>query len=171
MRPAGVDCSMRNWFRDGFYVGLGLALVFSLYLMRLWGAEHQVQLHSDHLLRAVEDKNWSKFATFVGEDYQDQWGQDHALVLERTRDVFRYVRGIRLVPSNALVQAGGGQATWQAKITIEGDNSELAALMKERVNPLPTPFTLEWRNQSWKPWDWKLVRVSNAGLEIPAGFE
>ena len=29
------------------------------------------------------------------------------------------------------------------------------------------PFELEWRRQSAKPWDWKLVRVSNASLEIP----
>jgi hypothetical protein len=168
---AALHCKMRNWFRDGFYLGLGLALVLSIYLLRLWGAEHQVRLHSEHLIRAIENKSWPKFATFIADDYQDQWGQDHAQVLERTRDVFRYVRGIRLVPGYAMVQAGDGKATWQAKITLEGGDNELGAMIKERVNPLPTPFTFEWRKRSWKPWDWKLVRVSNPGLEIPAGFE
>jgi hypothetical protein len=161
---------MRNWFRDGFYVGLGLAFALSIYLTWLWGAEHQVRMHSDHLLRSLENKSWPTFATFIADDYQDQWGQDRALVQERTRDVFRYVRGIHIVPGYAMVETGNGKATWQAKITIEGDNSELAALLKERVNQLTTPFTLEWRKRTWKPWDWKLVRVTNSGLEIPAGF-
>jgi hypothetical protein len=162
---------MRNWFRDGFYAGVGLALALSLYLMWLWGAEHQVRMHSNHILSAVESKSWPKFATFIADDYEDQWGQDHALVLERTRDVFRYVRAIRIVPGYAIVQTGDGHATWQAKITIEGGDNELTSMIKERVNPLTTPFLLEWRKRSWKPWDWKLVRVSNSGLEIPAGFE
>jgi hypothetical protein len=148
-----------------------VALALSIYLMWLWATEHQVRLHSNHLLAAIESKSWPKFADSLADDYQDQWGQDHALALDRTRNVFRYVRGIHIVPGYAIVQTGDGKATWQAKITVEGGDTELGALIKERVNPLTTPFTLEWRKQSWKPWDWKLVRVSNPGLEIPAGFE
>jgi hypothetical protein len=162
---------MRNWFRDSFYAGAGLAFVTGIFLMWLWSAEHQVRLHSDHFLAAIENKNWPKFATFIADDYHDQWNQDHAIVLQRTREVFRYLRGIRIVPHQVIVMTGGGKGTWQAKIILEGDESELAQLVKERVNPLTTPFVLEWRRVSGKPWDWKLVRVENAGLEIPAGFE
>lgn len=162
---------MAGWFRNGFYLGVALALALSLYLMWLWGAEHQVRLHSDHMLSVIESKSWPKFATFIADDYEDQWGQNHAIVLERTRDLFRYVRGVYLVPGYAIVQLDDGRATWQAKITVEGGADELAAFLKDRVNPLTTPFTLEWRQRSWKPWDWKLVRVSNSGLEIPAGFQ
>ncbi len=44
-------------------------------------------------------------------------------------------------------------------------------MVKERVNVLETPFELRWQQQSGKPWDWKLVRVMNAGLEATAdGF-
>ncbi len=48
------------------------------------------------------------------------------------------------------------------------DGSADLELLDERVNKLPTPFELEWHHLSWKPWDWKLVRVSNASFEIPA---
>jgi hypothetical protein len=41
-------------------------------------------------------------------------------------------------------------------------------VLDQRVNKLPTPFELEWHRLSGKPWDWKLVRVSNSGFEIPA---
>ena len=62
-------------------------------------------------------------------------------------------------------------ATWIAKITVEGAEGEVMAEVKERVNSLATPFELEWRRVSAKPWDWKLTRVSNPDLQIPAGFE
>ena len=166
-----LHLKMRNWFRDVFYAGAGLAVVLGIYLMWLWGAEHQVRLHSDHLFRAMQSKSWLKFDSFVSDDYHDQWGQDHALVAERTREVFRYFRSLRIAPGYAIVRAGDGRASWQAKITIEGDDNELAALVKDRVNLLTTPFTLEWRRVSGKPWDWKLVRVGNPALELPTRFE
>jgi hypothetical protein len=40
-------------------------------------------------------------------------------------------------------------------------------LLEERVNRLSTPFELEWHHVSEKPWDWKLVRVSNPAFQIP----
>ena len=47
-----------------------------------------------------------------------------------------------------------------------------AAFLSQRVREAITkPFELEWRRTSAKPWDWKLARVSNPDLEIPAGFE
>src|SRR4051794_14869508 len=162
---------MRSWFREGFYVGLGLALVLATYLIWLWGAEHQVRLHTDHLLKAIETKSWSSFAEFVGDDYHDQWNEDRALVLERTRAVFTYLRGVHLQVIDPSVQRENRVAKWQANIRVETSDNEFGALVKERVNSLSTPFTLEWRRVSSKPWDWKLVRVSNPSLEIPAGFD
>ncbi len=120
---------------------------------------------------AVERKNWSHAADFIGNDYQDQWGDDRARVLERAREFFRYLRGFRVNFSTATVNVDHRRATWIAKITIEGAEGEVMAEVKERVNSLATPFELEWRRVSAKPWDWKLVRVSNPDLEIPAGFE
>jgi hypothetical protein len=40
--------------------------------------------------------------------------------------------------------------------------------LDQKINKLPTPFQLEWRQFSGKPWDWKLVAVSNPAFEIPA---
>jgi hypothetical protein len=171
MTAEGLHSGMRILFRDAFWGAAGVGLALGIYLMWLWGAEHQVRLHTDHLLKAIETRNWSGFAAFIADDYHDQWGQDRETVLARTRGVFGYLRGIRIVPNLPIVQTGGGKATWQAKISIEGNENELAGLVKERVNSLTTPFTLEFRRISGKPWDWKLVRVSNPGLEIPAGFE
>jgi hypothetical protein len=157
---------MRIWFRDGFYVGLALALLLGIYLIWLWGAEHQVRRHTDNLLVALEHKDWKRFATFISADYRDQWGHDREAVSEKTRLVFSYVRGARVVPGFATVQIDGTRGWWHAQIRIEGEG-EMTELLKERVNSLATPFELEWHRMSSKPWDWKLVRVTNPSLEIP----
>ena len=170
-RSLTID-AMRSWFREGFYGGLAIALLTGLFLFWLWRSEHQVKRHSENLLYAAEKKNWIRFAEFIGNDYEDQWGNDRALVLERTRELFGYLRSVELNADLALVWIDDkGIGHWQAKIRIDGTDSEAMTLLKERINSLNTPFQLQWRRMSAKPWDWKLVRVSNAELEIPREFQ
>jgi hypothetical protein len=158
---------VRSWFREAFYGGLTAALVIGLFLIWLWRPEHQLQRHSENLLHAIEKKDWARFVSFLGSDYQDQWGNDRALVLERTREVFRYVRTVRITAPNPTLWTVNQSGYWKARIIIDGDNGEVMALVKERVNSLTAPFQFEWHRMSTKPWDWKLVRVSNAELKIP----
>jgi len=166
-KVAGVP----SWFRQGFYGGLGLALLIGLFLIWLWQPERQVNRHTENFLRTIEKRNWTGVADFVGNDYQDQWGDDRARVLERMQKVLRYLRRIRIDVTNAAVRIDSQRGYWNGKIIIDGDQGEVMALIKERVNSLATPFELEWRRQSAKPWDWKLVRVSNASLEIPEALQ
>jgi hypothetical protein len=158
-------------FREQFYVGLTVVLALALLLIWLWQPQHQVRLHSENLLHALENHNWRRFADMVAEDYQDTWGNDRARVLEKTRGVFGYLQNARFSVTDAAVTTNDGNGSWLARITIEGDNNELMAMIKERVNTLPTPFQLEWKKMSAKPWDWKLVRVTNESLVIPAEYE
>lgn len=157
---------MRDWRREGFYAGLGLALAIGLFLMWLWGPVHQVRLHSQNLLRAIERKNWVRAEEFIAPDYQDQWHNDRALLLERTREVFHYLRNVRLMVSEPAVEIGDGSIHWRSRISVSGDPGELMTAIQERVNSLSSPFDLEWRHASGKPWDWKLVRVTNPALAI-----
>src|SRR5256885_11870206 len=73
---------MRTDFRIGFFVGIAATLAISVYCYELWQQERQVLRHSENLFRRIEDKNWSVLAEMIASDYQDQWGNDRALVLE-----------------------------------------------------------------------------------------
>ena len=53
--------------------------------MQLWSATNQVRLHSEHLLRQIENRKWAAAAEFVAADYRDDWGDDRALLLQRLR--------------------------------------------------------------------------------------
>ncbi len=155
-------------FRGGFYAGLAVAFCIALYLVWLWQPERQVQRHTENFFHAIEHKNWAAAADFIGSDYQDQWGDDRARVLERMREGFRYLRGPRLIAPNPNVQVKTRRAVWSSKIMVYSTDDEAMEFLDERVNSLPTPFEFEWHRLSGKPWDWKLARVSNSAFEIPA---
>jgi hypothetical protein len=156
-----------GWFREGFYLGSSLALVTGLFLLWLWRPERQVRFHSEHLLHAIEQKSWSGVTDFIADDYRDQWGNDRTRLRERMREVLRYLRGLHIEPSNVNVRVDRRRGYWTAKITIDGEQGEVTEL----VNSLGTPFQLEWRRRSGKPWAWKLVGITNSSLELPAGFD
>ena len=155
-------------FRGGFYGGLAVALCIGLYLIWLWRPERQIRLHTKNFFDAIEHYDWMAAADFLGNDYQDQWGDDKTRLLERMREGFRWVRGARIIAPNPSVLIETRRAVWAGKITVYSSDDGVMELLDERVNKLPTPFELEWHRLSGKPWDWKLVRVSNSTFELPA---
>ena len=158
-------------FRNGLYAGLLGAVGLGLYLFQLWAPEHQIRLHSAHLLAALEANAWPAATEFLDVSYEDQWGHDPALLITRLRQVLPYARHLRLTAHEIIVRAGQGLGEWRARVTVEADPNEVTALIKERINPLPEPFALQWRQNSKKPWDWKLTRVTNPALELTSeGF-
>ena len=152
-------------FRNGVYAGLLIALITGIYLIRLWQPERQVELHSTHLLAHIEGKKWKRAGEFIADDYQDQWGHDRAVVLERLREVLRALPNAQIAAAGQIVRAEDGRGEWIAKITVNG-TGEYAELIKARVNSLEAPFELEWRRGVTWPWDWKLISVRNPALEI-----
>lgn len=160
VRPVGSN------FRYGFYAGILLTVFLGTYLARLWQPHRQVQLHSAHLISQIEKRNWSTVASFIGTDYRDQWGDDRRLVLERLREVFRGPGDVNITANNEVIRSEGKDGWWTAKVTIK-TGGPFGADIEERINSLSAPFELEWHRQSSRPWDWKLIRVTNPALKIP----
>ena len=125
-------------------------------------------MHTKNFFHAIDNRNWDAVADFINGDYQDQWGDDRARLLGRMREGFRWIRGSKIMAPDAIVNTEGRSAIWIGKIKVFSSDDSVAEALDERVNKLPTPFQLEWHRLSRKPWDWKLVRVSNSGFEIPA---
>jgi hypothetical protein len=152
-------------FRTGFYAGLVVAVIWGVYLARLWQGQRQVELHGAHLLTQIEKRNWKAVGEFIGDGYKDQWGHDRASLVERLREVFRALPNARIEPNSVSVQTNNGRGTWTARVTVKS-TGEFADYVTNRVNSLETPFQLEWQRGATWPWDWKLVEVRNPGLDI-----
>jgi hypothetical protein len=153
-------------FRNGFYAGLVLAAFWGIYLFRLWQPERQIELHNLHLLQQIEKHKWKAVGEFIGEAYQDRWGNDRARLLERLPQVFGALGKTRIESSAVVIRREEGHGYWTAKIAIKG-TGELADFIQSRVNSLESPFEFEWKRGATWPWDWKLVAVRNSALEIP----
>jgi hypothetical protein len=154
-------------FHRGFIVGIVVLVSLAIYLVWLYRPEHQVRLHTENFLHAIDGRNWELVASFIADDYHDQWDNDRIRVVERMREAFRWVHGSRVTVPNAAVQVDMPRAIWTGKILIYSNDDGIMEVLDERINKLPTPFELEWRRFSGKPWDWKLARVSNPGFQIP----
>ena len=154
--------------RGAFIGGTALLVSVGVYLFWLWRPEHQVRLHTENFFHAIDGRNWETVADFIGGDYHDQWDNDRARLLERIREGFRWVRGSRITAANLSVQVETSRAIWIGKIVVYSSDDGVMEVLDERVNKLPAPFEFEWRRISGKPWDWKLVRVSNPAFQIPA---
>lgn len=159
---------MSSTFRNSFLAGLLVAFIVGIWLSQLWGAENQVRLHSEHLVQKVERRSWGAVGDFLAADYHDEWGDDRAQLLERLRLVGRLLFDLTITISDERTQVNSAAATWSARVHLDG-RGEAASEIDRRVNSLTTPFVLHWRRESWKPWDWKLVKVANETLEIPSG--
>ncbi len=154
-------------FRGAFIGGTALAVSIGVYLIWLWRPEHQVRLHTENFFHAIDGRNWETVAGFVGKDYHDQWDDDRTRLLERMREGFRWVRGSRITAANSSVRVETPRAIWIGKIAVYSSDEGVMEVLDERVNKLPAPFEFEWRRVSGKPWDWKLVQVSNPSFQIP----
>src|SRR6187402_963441 len=100
-------------FRYGFYAGLLVAVIAAIWLATLWRPERQIRLHTTHLFTQIEKKNWRTVGDFFGDDYQDRWGNNRGLALERIRAVFRFLPNARIEESGAQVRTVNRQGYWQ----------------------------------------------------------
>lgn len=155
-------------FRYSFYAGLILALIIGVYLTRLWGAENQVRLHTEHFLSQIEERDWAGAGEFLAANYRDDWGDDRQLMINRLRFGLRFFNTLTITAKEMRIQVEESGAIWSARVQIAGAGSDVVPQALEEINRLTTPFELRWQKQSWKPWDWKLGKVSNSELQLPA---
>jgi hypothetical protein len=153
-------------FGNGFIGGALLALALGVYLSWLWQSDHQVELHSAHLLQKIEKRDWAGIESAIGQEYRDDWGDDRERLLERLREVLRFTRDMRIHAVAPDVSSIGRDGRWTARVQIEGEDNEVMIEIKQRINSLSAPFELQWRRQSARPWDWKLIGVRNRDLVL-----
>lgn len=150
----------------------GVALALALAAAWLWQPERQVRRQTGHLLRAVEKRDWDQMQEFLADNYADRWGHDKEFVRREMREVFRQFLFLTVQNETLSCQIEGPIGTTQTCVKILGSGGPVAQMVIEKVNELREPFTFSWAKQSWKPWDWRLIRIEQAelNLEMPATF-
>jgi hypothetical protein len=153
-------------------LNIAIALVV-LFIAGLWFCQpaRQVRRHNEKLLEAVERKDWKELSELMAADYSDRWGHDKATIIERSKMVFAQFIAMEVKAIDPVVEEANGQGVVRARITLAGSGGPLAEAAIQKAAALQQPFVLEWRQASWKPWDWVLVRVDQPELEINGAFD
>jgi hypothetical protein len=141
-------------------------LALALYAAWLWQPERQVRLHTAHFLKAVERRNWDGVQGFVSDKYSDRWGHDKEIVVREAREVFRQFVLLTVQNETVACDVAAGTGIAHTRVKLAGNGGPLAQFAVEKVNRLREPFVFEWRSMSWKPWDWRLVRVDHPELDL-----
>lgn len=147
-----------------------LAVVATLFrCLWLWQPERQLLLHQQHLLRAVEDRDWGRIEAALDAGYGDRWGHTRATALRDGREWLRQFFALTVVPGNvtARVTPGGGMVA--ETLVFDGTGTPLAQMGREEANALRAPFVFEWKHAGWRPWAWTLVRMDQPELQLRDG--
>jgi hypothetical protein len=152
--------------RNTLFGGASLLLAWVIFLIWLWRPEHQVRLHQRHLFAALEDRNWDRIRSLMSDNYSDRWRHDKEFVLREAREVFRQFIVLQVTGEILEVMMEEGAGDVSSTLEMKGKGGPVAEFAMSRVNALRRPWAFRWEKQSWKPWDWVLVRVDHPDLDI-----
>ena len=148
-------------------IGIGVVLIgIVAFCFLLWQPDRQIRRHHELLLEAVGDRRFGRVEEFLAEDYSDPWNESGKVALKRLREVLRQYFTLTLWEERIGLEVHDGTGTVSAHVRVDGRGTALAEVATKRVNELSEPFLFRWRKESWKPWDWKLVRVENPDLRL-----
>lgn len=146
--------------------GVALAAVL-FFLIALWSPARQVRLHQEGLLDAISDRDWKRLGPFIADDYSDRWGHDKGNVLETAGVAFGQFVFLKITLEDPAVNVTGEAGRVISRLNVGGKGGPLAEAVIAAAGDLREPFTFDWQQRSWKPWDWTLVRMEQRELRIP----
>jgi hypothetical protein len=145
----------------------GVLLIAALWLRWWLQPERQIPRAQARLLSAIGRRDFAAMEALLAADYRDRWRQDRATVAERSREVFGQFAMLTIEREARGLRAEARSFFLTEKVTLKGIGGPLAMAARDAVNALREPFVTEWRQRSWKPWDWELKSVAQPELELP----
>ena len=152
-----------------------LAATISLWLAWRWQPDVAARHRFEALLRATEDRDFDDLEELFDPAYADRWGMDRTTVLREGREVLRQFFALSIAPDPAppAVRPGAGprERVIETRLRIDGTGTPIAELAKSEVNRIDTAWVFTLRRADWKPWNWRLVRLDNPGIDLSRHIE
>ena len=163
-------CTM-NWKLVFKWAGIALAAWLAWWAVDTFAASERTQMlrQQAKFVEALENRRWSRIATFVSEDYMDEWGQDKALVQETMKQL---IGGFFLLSiESTLVDAPvvTGQGFVKARLKLEGNGAGISGMVVSEANRVKEPWFFHWHKRGFWPWSWELVQMHNDGVNHGRG--
>lgn len=114
----------------------------------------------DRLLHAAADRRWDAVRHLMAEEYRDAWGQDREQAVAKASEALQNFLVLEILSEDASVEHRERDALISTRLRLRGRGNALGEEIMNHANSLESHFQFAWRRKSWKPWDWKLVSVS-----------
>ncbi len=138
-------------------------LLVSLYQ---WQPERQVARHFDDWVQAVEDRKWKRIEGMFHDDYSDPWGFDKATVLREAREAMRHFFAPVVTAHEVAIQVDETTGEVRCRLTIDGDGTTVAGLIRHELNSRRPVFVLHWERTDWRPWHWQIKRIESEDISL-----
>lgn len=144
----------------------GVVLVF-LAAWIVWKMLPSTQLEQkfDRLIEATGDRNWKRVKALMAEDYKDAWGQNREDATKNGSEALRHFLVLQVTAENVRIEKEGRKALISARLRLDGKGTAIGESVKDYANGLQEDFRFAWERKSWKPWDWKLVSISQPEID------
>lgn len=152
----------RSWLVRGGAILLAMVVIWTAVEMM---PGRQLARCQESLLRAAGDRNWKKVKELMDDDFRSAWGQNRDDAVEQASQVLANFLVLEILSEEASVERDGKDATISARLKLRGKGNAIGESVMSQANSLQSHFQFAWKQKSWKPWDWKLVAVSQPEID------
>jgi len=138
-------------------------LLVSLYQ---WQPERQVERHFESWVQAVQDRKWNRIEGMFHDEYSDPWGFDKETLLKEAREAMRHFFAPVVTAQDVAIQVDDYTGDVRCRLTIDGDGTAVAGLIRHELNSRRPVFVLHWERTDWRPWHWQIKRIESDGISL-----
>ena len=149
---------------------LGLALLRWM-IFRWSNPDRQLSQKQTAFFQALERRRASNVEDLLSLTYRDQWQFDRNSAVLAMQDATSHFISLAIQPIDLRTKRTGREAVTTARLQVSGSGTPLAGEVIRQINTLRTPFVFTWKRESIWPSSWRLVKIENAALSLPPGYE
>lgn len=132
------------------------------------GAEAEVLAAQTAFLKKVEKRDWAAVKLRLASDYRDAYGHDRDSAVAAATEVLAGFLMLEVRAGEPVIQAGEAESRVDALIRMEGNGLGFSSVIVGRVNQMRAPWVFLWRKDGPWPWSWKITRIHQDELRLPA---
>lgn len=135
-----------------------------------WQPDAQLERCWEGFLDAFETRRWSAVNAYLSPEYHDSWGHTRRQLGRDATYALTDFRTLEVRATHTVIERSGRRAQIEAVIRVVGDGGPRAEQARQAVNRVFVPTTFAWERRPWRPWDWRLVRITNEEVDLPTAY-
>ncbi|TDU64108.1 hypothetical protein EI77_04292 [Prosthecobacter fusiformis] len=131
----------------------------------------QILAAQQKFLIAVEGRDWKEVRSMLATDYADSYGLTQETAPATAAEIMQGFLFLTLRTEVQPFQPTADRAAVRVRIQMEGQGLGFSPMIISRVNAMPEPWHFIWRKDGPWHWSWKIIRIHQSDLPLPAASQ